>query len=203
MAREKRINLRFFCSHFSVIILSKAVGDLMCHKENLKYPWSCIKWLCYTFLVKIYIDADGAPWRDLVIEQAKKYGIIAVIVADYSHDFSPEEGVERVVVDGGADAADFAIVNRVQKGDLVITQDVGLASLVLPQGAAVISPRGYEFTEGSMGGRLARRWLHGRIRKGGGRITGPPPLSENDRDRFLMLLDKKIIASMRRTDEAS
>jgi uncharacterized protein YaiI (UPF0178 family) len=181
------------------------MGDLFCHKENLKYPWSCIEGLCYTFLVKIYIDADGAPWRDLVIEQAKKYGIVAVVVADYSHAFPEQEGVERVAVDGGADAADFAIVNRVQKGDLVITQDVGLASLVLPQGAVAISPRGYEFTEDSMAGRLTRRWLHGRIRKAGGRVTGPPALSEDDRDRFLVLLDKKITASMRmrRTDEAS
>jgi uncharacterized protein YaiI (UPF0178 family) len=56
-----------------------------------------------------------------------------------------------------------------------------------------------------MDGRLARRWLHGRIRRGGGRTTGPPPLSDDDRDRFLVLLDTKIIASIgrRRADEAS
>jgi uncharacterized protein YaiI (UPF0178 family) len=156
--------------------------------------------------VKIYIDADGAPWRNFVIERGRKHGILVVIVADYSHVIPPAEGVERVVVDGGADAADYAIVNRVHVGDLVITQDVGLASLVLPQGAAVISPRGFEFTEGSMDGRLARRWLHGRIRKGGGRISGPPPLSEDERDRFLVLLERKIIASIRgrgrKSDEA-
>jgi len=179
------------------------VSVLFCHKKSRKYLWSCIEGVWYTFSVKIYIDADGAPWRDLVIEQGRRHGIVVVIVADYSHDFPPEEGVERIVVDGGADSADYAIINRVHAGDLVITQDVGLASLILPQGAAVISPRGYEFTEGSMEGRLARRWLHGRIRRGGGRISGPPPLSEDDRERFIMLLDKKIEASMRRGDEAS
>jgi uncharacterized protein YaiI (UPF0178 family) len=143
-------------------------------------------------VVKIYIDADGAPWRDLVIEQAKGHGVTVVIVADYSHDFPPAEGVERVVVDGGADAADFAIINRVQEGDLVITQDVGLASLVLPKGATVISPRGHEFTEGSMEGRLARRWLHGRIRMAGGRIKGPRSFASEDRDQFLTLLERKM-----------
>jgi uncharacterized protein YaiI (UPF0178 family) len=143
-------------------------------------------------LVKIYVDADGAPWRDLVIERAIRHGVRVVVVADYSHDFPPEEGVERIVVDGGADAADYAIVNRVHAGDLVVTQDVGLASLVLPQGAAVISPRGYEFTKGSMDGRLARRWLHGRIRKAGGRIKGPPRFSQDDKTRFLALLERKI-----------
>jgi uncharacterized protein YaiI (UPF0178 family) len=165
-------------------------------------PWSCVEGVWYTFAVKIYIDADGAPWRDLVIEQAKGHGVTVVIVADYSHDFPPAEGVERVVVDGGVDAADFAIINRVQEGDLVITQDVGLASLVLPKGATVISPRGHEFTEDSMGGRLALRWLHGRIRKAGGRVKGPRSFAPADRDQFLSLLERKISASKRRADEA-
>ena len=153
--------------------------------------------------MKIYIDADGAPWRDLVIEQARRYGVTVVIVADYSHDFPPEEGVKRVVVDGGADAADFAIINRVEEGDVVITQDVGLASLILPKGATAISPRGYEFTEGSMTGRLTRRWLHGRIRMAGGRVKGPRSFSSADRDQFLSLLERKISAAKRRTNEAS
>jgi uncharacterized protein YaiI (UPF0178 family) len=164
----------------------------LCHKENRKYPWSCIEGVWYTFLVKIYIDADGAPWREVVIEQGKRHGVTVVVVADYSHAFPEEEGVERIVVDGGADAADFAILNRVQQGDLVITQDVGLASLVLPKGAAVISPRGHEFTEDSMQGRLARRWLHGRIRMAGGRIKGPRSFAPADRDQFLSLLERKL-----------
>jgi len=197
VTRKKRKNERRIVSYFLRALPLTPVSVLFCHKKSLKYPWSCIEGVWYTFSMKIYVDADGAPWRDLVIERGRRHGVTVVIVADYSHDFPPAEGVERVVVDGGADAADYAIINRVHAGDLVVTQDVGLASLVLPQGAAVISPRGYEFTEGSMDGRLARRWLHGRIRRGGGRVTGPPPLSEDDRDRFLILLDTKIIASIR------
>ena len=160
-----------------------------------KYLWSCIEGVWYTFLVRIYIDADGAPWWDVVIERARRQGVEVVVVADYSHTFPDQEGVERVVVDGGRDAADFAIVNRVQEGDVVITQDVGLASLILPKGAGVISPRGFEFTEGSMGGCLARRWLHGRIRMARGRIKGPSPLTRDDRERFLALLERKIIGA--------
>lgn len=152
--------------------------------------------------MKIYLDADGAPWRDLVSEQAERYGVAVVVVADYSHYTPPEKGVERVMVDGGRDAADFAIVNRVQEGDLVITLDVGLASLVLPKGATVISPRGYEFNEGSMERRLAFRWLQHKIRIAGGRTRGPKPFSEDDRTRFLALLEKKIIELTRRADES-
>lgn len=190
MASEKRRNKRIFRQDFPAIYPAK-------------YLWSCLKGVCYTFLMKLYLDADGAPWRDLVIERATRHGVTVVVVADYSHVFEPGTGVERVVVDDGKDAADFAIVNRVQAGDLVITQDVGLASLVLPKGAAVISPRGFEFTEGSMEGRLTRRWLHGRIRQAGGKIKGPPPFSQDERDRFFELLENKIISSMRSSDEAS
>ena len=145
--------------------------------------------------MKIYLDADGAPWRDLVIERAKRHEVTVVVVADYSHVLSVGNGTEQVVVDDGMDATDFAIVNRVQEGDLVITDDVGLASLLLPKGAAVISSRGYEFTEGAMEGRLIRRWFHAKVRMAGGRIKGPSRLTQQDRDKFLALLESKIITA--------
>jgi hypothetical protein len=151
--------------------------------------------------VKIYLDADGAPWRDLVIERARWHGVTVVVVADYSHVLPLGKGVERVMVDDGRDAADFAIVNRVQEGDLVITQDVGLASLVLPKGAVVLSPRGYEFREDSIERQLAQRWSAQRIRRGGGRTQGPKPLSADDCARFLELLEQSITTLMRRPDE--
>jgi len=153
--------------------------------------------------MKVYLDADGAPWRDLVIERAKRHEVTVVVVADYSHVLSVGDGVEQVVVDDGRDAADYAIVNRVQEGDLVITDDVGLAALILPKGAKVISPRGYEFAEGSMEGRLIRRWFNRKVRMAGGRIKGPPRLTIQDRDKFLALLESKITNATRRTHAGS
>jgi len=150
------------------------------------------------FFVKIYLDVDGIPYRELVIERAASYGVTVVAVADYSHCILPQHGVERVMVDEGKDATDFAILNRVQKGDLVITQDVGLACLVLSKGATAISPRGHEFTEGSIGGRLTLRWLHCKVREARGRSKRPRPFSQNDRRRFLSLLDKKITVLKRK-----
>jgi hypothetical protein len=151
--------------------------------------------------MKIYLDADGSPWRDLVIEQARRHGITVVAVADYSHALPSGQGVERMMVDAGRDAVDFAIVNRAEEGDLVITQDVGLASLLLPKGAAVISPRGYEFHADAIEGQLAQRWAGQRIRHGGGRTHGPKPLSADDRARFLALLEQRLTSLMRRADE--
>jgi len=150
--------------------------------------------------VKIYVDADGIPYRDIVLERAKRHGITVVVVTDYSHYIPPEKGVIRVVVEEGQDSVDFAIVNQVQEGDLVITQDVGLASLILPKKAVVISPRGYEFTENSISRRLTIRWLNRKIRCAGGKVRGPKPFSRDDRKRFLALLERKLIALMRRAD---
>ena len=187
MASEKKEEQKNFSAGFLHILL--------------KYPWSCVEGLCYTFFVKIYLDADGAPWRDLVIERARWHGVTVVVVADYSHVLSLGKGVEQVMVDDGRDAADFAIINRVEEGDLVITQDVGLASLVLFKGAAVISPRGYEFFEDSIERQLAQRWSAHRIRRAGGRTHGPKPLSTDDCARFLALLEQRLTTSLRRPDE--
>jgi uncharacterized protein YaiI (UPF0178 family) len=189
-------------------IAQKARGDKQKKKKSLKdlsrvmpgkYPWSTATGLWYTFFMKVYLDADGAPWRDLVIERARRHEVTVVVVADYSHVLSVGDDVEQIVVDDGRDAADYAIVNRVQEGDLVITQDVGLASLIIPKGAVAISPRGFEFTAGSLEGRLIRRWFNGKVRMAGGRIKGPPRFTPEDRDRFLALLENKIITATKET----
>jgi uncharacterized protein YaiI (UPF0178 family) len=153
--------------------------------------------------MKVYLDADGAPWRDLVIERAKMYEVTVVVVADYSHVLSVGESAEQIIVDDGRDAADYAIVNRVQEGDLVITHDVGLASLIIPKGAAAISPRGFEFTPGSLEGRLFRRWFHRKARMAGIRTKGPSRLTVGDRERFLALLEHKIMNATGRTHAGS
>lgn len=157
--------------------------------------------LCYTHGMKIYIDADGIPWRDVVIEQGKRHGVEVVMVADYSHLLVGGEGVEVVMVDGGKDAADLAILNRVQAGDLVVTEDLGLASLSLPKGAEVISPRGFQFREEGIDRGLVRRWKAKRVRRGGGRLKGPRPLTSEERERFQRLLEGRLIALTRRRHE--
>ena len=155
----------------------------------------------YTPGMKIYLDADGIPCRKDVLECARRYGILVVVVADYSHDIALERGMERITVDTGTDAADIAIVNRIQQGDLVVTQDVGLAALALHKGAAVISPRGYKFTERSVQEGLTVRWLRRKVRAAGGRMRGPRRFSGDDRTRFLVLLQRTINTLIGRSDE--
>ena len=164
--------------------------------------WFNVRGLCYTFYVKIYLDADGVSYREEVLACGRKYGVSVVVVADYSHNIPQEQGMERVTVDMAMDSADFAIANRVETGDLVITEDVGLASMVLPKGAAAISSRAIEFTEDSMERRLTVRWLGRKIRAAGGKTKGPRALSHDDRARFVALLERKMTELTGRTHES-
>jgi hypothetical protein len=78
----------------------------------------------------ILIDADGCPVVDLTLRSAGKKGVPVVILCDTSHRIE-REGAQTLVFDKGADSVDFALVNRVKPGDLVVTQDYGLASMCL------------------------------------------------------------------------
>ena len=83
--------------------------------------------------MKIYVDADASPVKNIVIEEAAKAEIPVILVTSFSH-YSPEEqpeGVETIYVDTGAEAADYRIMKMAEKGDIIITQDYGLASLGL------------------------------------------------------------------------
>ena len=96
--------------------------------------------------MKIFIDADGCPVVDLTLEIADKYQLKAVILCDTSHEFQ-RKGAETVVVSKGADSVDFALVNRIQRGDIAVTQDYGLAAMCMAKGAIPISQNGMVYTD--------------------------------------------------------
>jgi uncharacterized protein len=94
-----------------------------------------------------------------------------------------------VVVDAGPDSADFWIAERVQPGDIVITNDIPLAHCTLKAGAAALGARGKAFTEASIGAALAQRDLMEHLRSFGEVTGGPKPFTSLDRSRFLSALD--------------
>ena len=91
--------------------------------------------------MRILIDADGCPVVDLTVRLAKKYGIECTILCDTSHEFN-RDGAKTVVVEKGADSVDFKIVNLVGEGDIVVTQDYGLAAMCLARRAIPVSQNG-------------------------------------------------------------
>ena len=86
---------------------------------------------------KILIDADGCPVVDLTVHMACEAGLECLILCDTSQVFD-KPGAQTLIVSKGADSVDFALVNRVQRGDIVVTQDYGLAAMCLARGARVL-----------------------------------------------------------------
>lgn len=84
--------------------------------------------------VTILIDADGCPVVDLTVQTAGKYKVPVLILCDTAHHVQ-RDGAQTLTFDKGADSVDFALVNRVHPGDLVITQDYGLTSMCLARRA--------------------------------------------------------------------
>ena len=104
----------------------------------------------------ILIDADGCPVVDLTLRSAGKKGVPVVILCDTSHRIE-REGAQTLVFDKGADSVDFALVNRVKPGDLVVTQDYGLASMCLAKCARVLNQNGLEYTADNIDALMLQR----------------------------------------------
>ena len=119
----------------------------------------------------ILIDADGCPVVDLTLQITKRFVVPVIILCDTAHQIE-REGAQTLVFDKGADSVDFALVNLLQRGDVVITQDYGLAAMCLARGAAVLRQDGLEYTAENMDALLMARHTARKIRKGGGRLHG-------------------------------
>lgn len=144
--------------------------------------------------MRIIIDGDGSPVKDTSIEIAQKYQLPVVIVTSIDHYSTKDypENVEFIYVDKGADAADYKIISLLQKGDIVVTQDYGLASLVLGKNIPVLHQTGKEYTIDNIDNLLEQRYLGAKIRKAGQRTKGPKAFTKEDRQRFARSLTEMI-----------
>ncbi len=143
----------------------------------------------------LYIDADACPVTRDALTVARRHKAPAVLVANATQNLSryaDRPGVECVQVSGGRDAADFAIVERLVAGDVVVTGDIGLAAMVLGKGARAISPRGRVFSAATIDMELAVRHAEQRHRRAGGRTRGPSPFEDEDRERFVAVLERHL-----------
>ena len=140
--------------------------------------------------MRIIIDGDATPRevRKICEQESKKRKIKLVLVCSFDHEISEE--YEIIKVSKGNDAADYKIVEIFEKGDLLITQDYGLASLVLNKSNAVINPSGYLYTKKNIDNLLHTRYIGQKIRKGGGKTKGPSKRKKEDDEVFKNTLRK-------------
>ena len=151
--------------------------------------------------MRIWIDADAAPRdvKELVFRAAKRLTIETVLVANQRLQTPPGNAlVSAVWVDGGADVADQHIASHAAPGDLVVTQDVPLAALLVPQGIAVLDPRGEEHTAETIGERLSVRDFMEQARIAGVVTGGPAPYDARAKQAFAAALDR-VLTRLRRS----
>jgi uncharacterized protein YaiI (UPF0178 family) len=129
--------------------------------------------------MKILVDADACPVRALILKVAKNCNLPVVLVFDTSHDIE-DTYAEMVVVGRGRDAVDFALINRTEKGDIVVTQDYGVAAMALAKQACALNHNGLRYTADNMDALLEERHRAQKARRSGKRTGGFKKRSSDD-----------------------
>ena len=142
--------------------------------------------------MRILIDADGCPVVNETIKVAHKFNLESIIFCDTSHNFD-EKNIKVIVVSKGIDAVDFAILNNIEKGDIVITQDYGLASLVLSRNSYAINQSGMVYTNENIDELLYSRYISKKMRNSGARLKGPKKRDKYQNTVFEQNLEKLIL----------
>ena len=122
--------------------------------------------------MKVLIDADACPVVDIALKLCRQAGIPCLLLCDTAH-IMHRDGAQTLIFDKGADSVDFALVNRANPGDIVITQDYGLASMCLGRRVRVLHQDGWEYTLDNISGLMEQRHIAKKHRMSGGRMKGP------------------------------
>lgn len=144
--------------------------------------------------MKIYVDADACPVVDIVESVAKENNIAVVLLCDTNHMLSSDYS-EVKIIGAGSDAVDFALINFCSKGDIVVTQDYGVAAMALGKGAYAIHQSGIWYTDDNINQMLMERHLNKKVRRSSGRnhLKGPKKRTEEDNIRFKKSFEKLIL----------
>ncbi len=142
-------------------------------------------------MTQVIVDADACPRNALAILKRlqSEYDFTLVTVASFHHEI---EGPHHIVVGDAPDEADLAVANRARPGDIVVTQDLGLASLVTGRDVDVVSPKGDLIDPHRLDFMMEERHLKAKVRRGGGRTKGPKARTLHDDARFKEVMTRLL-----------
>jgi uncharacterized protein YaiI (UPF0178 family) len=144
---------------------------------------------------KIIVDADACPVKDEIASTAKNFGCEVWMVASYAHRLSPRDGVRTIQVDSSDQSVDLYIANQLRPGDILVTQDFGLATIGLAKRSVVLSNRGQIYSERTIDFLLETRHEQAKMRRSGKHSKGPKAFTSEDRRHFQQTLTK-VLAGM-------
>lgn len=142
--------------------------------------------------MRILVDGDACPDITYIKELAQNYLIEMIVYVDWAHE-REDDYYQTIICDIGSDSVDNAILSEVRKDDLVITQDYGLASLVLVREGRVLHPSGKIIRQENIDNLLMQRYVGSINRKSHKHLKGPKKRTTKDRDNFLTQIEKMII----------
>ena len=142
--------------------------------------------------MRVVVDADSCPVKQEIVSTAHRFEVSVLMVASFNHRLVESEGVSVVRVDSSSQSADLFIANHISSGDIVVTQDYGLAALAIAKCCDVLSPRGESYDTGNIDYLLERRHEKAKARRAGKHSKGPKPFSDEDREQFQQKLTKLL-----------
>ena len=141
----------------------------------------------------ILVDADACPVKDIILELGTKYKIPVVMFMDTSHIMT-NSVCTVITVDKGRDSADIAIANHTKKGDIIVTQDYGLACMLMAKGGHIINQNGLVYTSDNIDSLLMQRHISAKLRKSGKRSSKIKARTNDDNNKFRYNFEKLILS---------
>ncbi len=143
--------------------------------------------------MQIFVDADACPVVGIVEAIAEKYNILTTLLCDTNHVLTSDYS-EVIVVGAGADAVDYKLISICHKGDIVVSQDYGVAAMALGKGAYAIHQSGKWYTNENIDQMLMERHLNKKARRSSHKnhMKGPRKRTEEDNLHFAQSFEKLI-----------
>ena len=133
--------------------------------------------------MRILVDADACPVKEIIVRLAKQRNIPVIMLIDTSHQLNNAYS-QVITVDKQADSVDFKLMSLLSRDDIVVTQDYGLAVLVLGKGARAVNQNGFIYTNENIDKLLMERHIGAKVRRSGGKTKGPAKRTKEDNKWF-------------------
>ena len=144
--------------------------------------------------MRIFVDADACPVVQQTETVARRHGVPVTLLCDTNHVLRSDYS-EIKVIGAGADAVDFALVNLCQAGDIVVTQDYGVAAMALGKRAYALHQDGWQYTDKNIDRLLAERHMAKKARRASHKnhLKGPRKRTEKENENFMESLDRLLV----------
>lgn len=144
--------------------------------------------------MRIIVDADACPGRQIIEDLGKEYGLEVIMYCDINHALFSDYSSIRYM-DSGFQSVDMAIANEARVNDIVVTQDFGVAAMVLGKKAHAIGPKGFVYTNENIDKLLFERHIAQKVRRSGGKTVNPKKRTREDDEKLHKNLEKLIITN--------